>query len=319
MSRTYEYSHIPVMVAEVVELLAGVPPGVVLDGTAGGGGHARAVLDAAAQVSVLALDQDPDAVAASTAALAGYGGRARVVKARFDAASRVAGAAGASRLSGALFDLGVSSPQLDRPERGFSYWSDAPLDMRMDTSAPAGAGEVVNGWAQADLASLFAGHGETRFARRIAAAVVAARPIHTTAQLAEVVRAAIPAAARRHGGHPARRVFQAVRVAVNDELRILPGALDDVIDMLAPGGRLVVLSYHSGEDRVVKDRFARAATGDCTCPTALPCVCGAVPVARLLNRGARKPSPSEVAANPRAGSARLRAIEALDRPTQVHR
>lgn len=303
------FAHRPVMVDEVVELLAPVPPGVVVDATVGGGGHARAVLAACPQVRLVGVDQDADAVEAARLALSGFGDRASVRRARFDVLSSLVAEVGP--LSGVLFDLGVSSPQLDRGERGFSYRSEGPLDMRMDRTRPLDAAAVVNGWSQADLARLFAEHGETRFARRIARAVVLARPLRSTTELAEVVRAAIPAAARRQGGHPARRVFQAVRVAVNAELDILPAAIDAALAGLASGGRCVVISYHSGEDRVVKERFAAAATGGCVCPPGLPCVCGAVPSVRLLNRRARKPTPAEIASNRRAESARLRAAEAL--------
>lgn len=305
------FTHVPVMLDEVVASFAPVPAGVVLDGTAGGGGHAAALLAALPRLQVVALDQDPDAVAAATAALAPFGPRATVVRARFDRFAAVLDGLGVGVLAGALLDLGVSSPQLDRQERGFSYRADGPLDMRMDPDGPVRAADIVNGWEPAELARLFAANGEARFARRIAAAVVAARPLATTGELAEVVRAAIPAAARRTGGHPARRVFQALRVAVNDELGPLAGTLDGLIERLTPGGRLVVLAYHSGEDRIVKDRLRVAATGGCTCPPGLPCGCGAVPTARLVTRGARRPSDAELAANRRAESARLRVAERL--------
>jgi 16S rRNA (cytosine1402-N4)-methyltransferase len=299
------------MVAEVVDLLAAVPPGVVLDATVGGGGHARAILESHPQVQIVGLDQDPAAVAAAGAALGRFGDRARVVRSRFDRLEEVLDDLGVDRLSGALFDLGVSSVQLDVADRGFSYRADAPLDMRMDPDQPVTAADVVNGRNEADLVRLLAANGEGRFARRIVRAIVAARPLTTTGQLAEVVRSAIPAAARRTGGHPARRVFQAIRIAVNDELAVLPGALDAAVDRLAPGGRAVVLSYHSGEDRLVKEHFRTAATGGCICPPGLPCVCGATPTVRLLTRGARMPSAAEVAANRRSESARLRAVERL--------
>jgi 16S rRNA (cytosine1402-N4)-methyltransferase len=313
------FSHRPVMVAEVVELFAPVPAGVVLDGTVGGGGHARAVLAARPDLTVIGVDQDPAAVAAARSTLAGFGDRAIVVRARFDRLSEVLDGLDVELISGALFDLGVSSPQFDRPERGFSYRSDAPLDMRMDPDAPVRAADVVNATPEAELVRLFRANGEHRFARRIARAIVAARPLATTGQLADVVKAAIPAPARRTGGHPARRVFQAVRIAVNDELGVLPGAIDAAIERLTPGGRCVVLAYHSGEDRLVKDRFLTASTGGCTCPPGLPCVCGAVPAVRLLTRGARKPSAAEVEANPRAESARLRAVERLPRAEEPER
>ncbi len=304
------FAHLPVMLEEVIDIFAGVPEGVVLDATVGGGGHAVALLNAFPQLRVVGLDQDGEAVAAATSALAPFGARAAVIRARFDRLGTVLDELGVASLSGAIFDLGVSSPQLDRPERGFSYRFDGPLDMRMDRSQGLTAADVVNETGEAQLAWLFALHGETNFSRRIAAAIVEARPLTTTQQLADVVSSAVPAAARRRG-HPAKRVFQGLRAAVNSELEVLPLAIDAALERLAPGGRVVVLAYHSGEDRAVKQRLVYAATGGCTCPPDLPCVCGAVPVVRLLNRGARKPSAREVAANPRAESARLRAAEAL--------
>jgi len=305
------FGHRPVMVDEVVGLLAPGPAGTVVDATVGGGGHARALLDAADHLTVLGLDRDPVAVAAAASTLAPFGARARVRRSRFDRLREVAGEEGLEALSGVLFDLGVSSPQLDRAERGFSHRGEGPLDMRMDPDDERSAADVVNGLPEAELARLLRTYGDERHAGRIARAIVAARPLRTTAELAEVVRDAIPAPARRRGGHPARRTFQAVRIEVNAELAVLPGALDAAVDLLAPGGRCVVLAYHSGEDRIVKDRFRQAATGGCTCPPGLPCTCGAEPRVRLLKRGAWKPSAGEVAANPRAGSARLRAVEKL--------
>ena len=305
------FEHRPVMVDEVVALFAPVPSGPVVDATVGGGGHSRAILDAHPHLTVIGIDRDADALAAAADALAPYGDRVVLRHARFDAIADVVSASGVDQISGALFDLGVSSPQFDRPERGFSYRTEGPLDMRMDTGDERTAADVVNGYDEAELARLFADSGETRFARRIARAIVAARPVATTSALADVVKNAIPAAARRTGGHPARRVFQALRIEVNRELDMLGPALDAAIDLLGAGGRLVTLAYHSGEDRLVKDRFLSASTGDCVCPPTLPCVCGARPTVRLLTRGARKPSAAEVAANPRSESARLRAVEKL--------
>jgi 16S rRNA (cytosine1402-N4)-methyltransferase len=302
------------MLQEVTQLLIPVPDGVVLDATVGGGGHAAALLEARPGLQVVGLDQDPSAVAAAEDALATFERRAHLERARFDRFGEVLDHRGVGRLSGALFDLGVSSPQFDWPERGFSYRNDGPLDMRMDPAQPRTAADVVNQSSEGELARLFAANGEVRFARRIARAIIAARPLVTTRQLADVVRSAIPAPARRTGGHPARRTFQAIRIAVNDELLILPPVLDATLDRLAPAGRCVVLAYHSGEDRIVKERFRAAATGGCVCPPGLPCTCGAVPLVRLLFRGARKPSAEEVAVNPRAESARLRAVERLGAP-----
>jgi 16S rRNA (cytosine1402-N4)-methyltransferase len=213
-------------------------------------------------------------------------------------------------LSGVLFDLGVSSPQLDRAERGFSFRNDGPLDMRMDTTAPWSAADVVNGYAEDELARVIRQYGDERFSGRIARAIVAARPIESTADLAAIVTTAIPAATRRRGGHPATRTFQAIRIEVNRELEVLPTALDAAIEATRPGGRIAVLSYHSGEDRIAKDRL-RTATGACDCPPGLPCVCDAVQTVRLV-RAPKRPTEAERAANPRAASARLRAAERIE-------
>jgi 16S rRNA (cytosine1402-N4)-methyltransferase len=305
MSQAYE--HRPVMVAEVVELFAGVPPGTIVDATVGGGGHAAALLRSHPQLRVLAIDQDQEAVAAAAAALAPMGDRAVVRHACFDELGGLV----EGPVSGVLFDLGVSSAQLDDSGRGFSYRADGPLDMRMDRSRPRTAQDVVNTLPERRLAELFAQSGQRRFAGRIARAIVSARPLRTTGELAAAVRDAVPAPARRSGGHPARRVFQAVRIEVNSELDLLGPAIDAAIDLLVPGGRCVVLSYHSGEDRIVKERFVAASTGNCGCPPGLPCTCGARPKVRLLNRRARRPSPAEIESNRRADSARLRAVERL--------
>jgi 16S rRNA (cytosine1402-N4)-methyltransferase len=310
---THDFAHRPVMRDEVVEAFADVPAGWLVDATLGGAGHSTALLEAHPHLSVLGIDQDPVALAASGERLAQFGGRARTARARFDHLDEVVDAVldPDTLLSGVLFDLGVSSPQLDVADRGFSYRAEGPLDMRMDPEAPRTAADVVNGYPEERLAQVLRDLGDERFAGRIARAVVAARPIATTAQLAEVVRDAIPAPARRRGGHPAKRTFQAVRIEVNGELEILPGAIDAAVGRLAPGGRIAVLAYHSGEDRIVKARLREAETGGCICPPGLPCVCGAEPLVRLVRRGARKPSASEVEANPRAESARLRVAERL--------
>lgn len=308
------FEHRPVMVDEVVDLLGPVPAGTVVDATVGGGGHSRAILRAHPHLRIVGLDRDTDALAAAGATLAEFGDRTVVHHTRFDGLAAALDADGIGAISGALFDLGVSSPQFDRPERGFSYRGDAPLDMRMDRSeATRTAADLVNEASVTELAELFKANGETRFAGRIAKAILRERPVSTTGQLAEIVRDAIPAPARRTGGHPAKRVFQALRIAVNAELDVLPIALDAAIERLAPGGRLVVISYHSGEDRIVKERFLAAEGAGCTCPPRLPCVCGADErrTVRLLHRGARKPSTAEIEANPRAESARLRALEKL--------
>ena len=317
---TQTFAHEPVMLDEVVSLFGPVPAGVVVDGTAGGGGHAAGLLDAHAHLGVLALDRDPDAVAASELRLARFGRRAAVRGATFDRVEEVVRetasdpaswpqpSASSPTISGVLLDLGVSSPQLDRPERGFSYRFSAPLDMRMDRSGGPSAADLVNTATMDELSALFVANGEGRFARRIARAVVLARPVTTTSELAGIVERAVPAPARRRG-HPARRVFQALRIAVNDELGQLSRSLPVAMRLLVPAGRLVVISYHSGEDRLVKAAFAEAVAGGCTCPPGLPCVCGAVPEHDLVFRGSRKPSAAEVARNHRAESAKLRAIQ----------
>lgn len=312
---TRELRHEPVMLAEVVDLLTATPQGVVLDATLGGAGHAAALLQASNRHRVIGIDRDPAALEVAGRALAAFGGRAKTVRARFDQLGEVlASEAAGEPVAGVLFDLGVSSWQFDLPERGFSYRFEGPLDMRMDPDSPLSAHQVVNEWSPDELADLFVRNGEGRFARRIAAAIVAARPIATTAGLAEVVRNALPAAARRGGGHPAKRVFQAIRVEVNEEETQLPLALEQATAALAPGGRIVVISYHSGEDRTVKSFLAGAEAGWCTCPPGLPCVCGAEPLVRQVRRGAILPSKEEVARNRRAASARLRAAERLEAP-----
>ncbi|MGI8661649.1 MAG: 16S rRNA (cytosine(1402)-N(4))-methyltransferase RsmH [Acidimicrobiales bacterium] len=305
------FSHRPVMLDEVVETLRPVPPGWVVDATVGGGGHATAILRALPHLSLLGFDRDGDALAAAADALEPFASRVRLHRVRFDALEDVMEELHMEEISAAVFDLGVSSPQLDRPERGFSYRSDAPLDMRMDRRQQHSAADVVNDADEAELRRILRTFGDERHAHRIARAIVAARPVTTTGRLAEIVRGAIPAAARRRGGHPAKRTFQAIRIEVNGELEALPAALDAAIDRLTPGGRCAVLSYHSGEDRIVKDRFRRAATGGCTCPPGMPCACGALRAVRELRPLKRRPSAAEIAANRRAESAVLRAVEKL--------
>ena len=305
------YTHRPVMVDEVVDIFGPVPSGTVVDATVGGGGHAAAILAAVPHVSVLGLDRDADAITAATESLARFGERIELRQVRFDALADIMDELALQTISGALFDLGVSSPQFDRADRGFSYRFDAPLDMRMDQRQSRTAADIVNDADVDQLTRVLREYGDERYARRIARPVVAARPLHTTTELADVVRDAIPAPARRRGGHPAKRTFQALRIEVNDELAVLPGALDQAIDALAPGGRCAVISYHSGEDRIVKARFRDAATGGCTCPPGLPCQCGATPRVRELRPLKRRPVATEIADNPRSESAVLRAVEKL--------
>jgi len=305
------FRHRPVLAGEVVALFRPVPAGWLVDATLGGAGHARLLLEARPDCRLLGIDRDPVALAAAAEVLAPFGERVRLVHARFDALGTIMSELELSPVSGVLFDLGVSSPQLDRPERGFSYRHDGPLDMRMDPTEAWTAGDVVNGYSEGELVRVLRDHGDERFAERIARAIVTARPIESTAELAAIVRDAIPAPARRRGGHPAKRTFQAVRIEVNQELTVLPAALDDAVEVVQPGGRVVAIAYHSGEDRIVKERFRQHATGGCSCPPGLPCVCDAVQTVRLIRPGAWKPSAGEIAANPRSESARLRAVEKL--------
>jgi 16S rRNA (cytosine1402-N4)-methyltransferase len=284
------------MVEEVVGLLAPVPAGTVVDATVGAGGHAAALLDANPELTLLGLDRDTDAIAAAAERLRRFGDRVTLRHARFDRLTTTMHETGIDTAAGVLFDLGVSSPQLDEADRGFSYRHEGPLDMRMDRTQPLTAAGLLNEIDEVELARLLRELGDERFASRVARAIVAARPIRTTTELAEIVRSAIPAATRRTGGHPARRTFQAVRIAVNEELSILAPGIDAALEALAPGGRCVVLAYQSGEDRLVKASFRAAASEEQS-------------GFRLLKRGAWKPTPQEVAANPRSESARLRAIE----------
>jgi 16S rRNA (cytosine1402-N4)-methyltransferase len=309
--------HVPVMLDRVVALFEDCPDGILVDGTVGAGGHARALalarLRRFGSAHLLGLDRDPTALdlAERTLADLGDGVVIDLVRTRFDALAEVLDDRGIATVAGVLLDLGISSMHVDRAERGFSYRQDAPLDMRMDPALAVSAADVVNTWSVGELRRILRDYGEERFADRVARAVVAARPLRTTTELADVVKAAIPAPARRRGGHPATRTFQALRIAVNDELTALDAVLPAVIDRLAPGGIAVVLSYHSLEDRRVKRAFADAATG-CVCPPGLPvCGCGRTPLVEPLVRRSERPTEDEIAANPRAASARLRAVRKL--------
>lgn len=306
------FDHQPVMLDQILEVFASMNTGVFADLTLGGAGHSCAILQAHPEVSLLGIDQDSMALSAAEKVLrdSGLSERATLRRARFDSLSSVVTEEGIGSLAGVLFDLGVSSPQFDVPERGFSYRFDAPLDMRMDQTQDFSAHDVVNGYSQEQLVAMLRNNADERHAVRIAKAIIAVRPIHTTLQLSEVVSSAIPAPARRRGGHPAKRTFQAVRIEVNAELSILGGAVRDAISLLAPGARLAVLTYHSGEDRIVKSVMRSAETGDCTCPTGLPCGCGARPLVKRV-RISREASRTEINANPRASSARLRVVEKL--------
>lgn len=299
--------HRPVLAQQTLQMLQVQPGGIYVDGTAGGGGHSFAIASQLQGGRLIALDRDPDAIAQATARLQGL--PAQVIQANFADMAQVLAGLGIAEVDGILLDIGVSSHQLDAAERGFSYHKDAPLDMRMSQSGISAA-DLVNTESEQQLAQWFFSYGEEKFSRRIAAAIVKQRqqaPILTTAQLADIISAAVPAAARRDG-HPARRVFQALRIAVNDELGCLDRALDAAFDVLKVGGRLAVITFHSLEDRMVKQRFAALCTG-CTCPKDFPvCVCGKTPAAQSITRKAVAAEAEELEQNPRARSAKLRGV-----------
>jgi 16S rRNA (cytosine1402-N4)-methyltransferase len=308
--------HRPVLTERVLALLAPAlePPGSVLvDATLGRAGHAGALLARHPDLTLIGVDADDAAIEESGRLLAPYQDRARLVHAAFDQMSEILARLGVARVQGVLFDLGVSSPQLDDPARGFAYSYDAPLDMRMDRRQAITAADVVNTYPAARLARLLRDYGEERFARRIADAVVRERsksPLTSTMRLSQIVRDSIPAAARRSGGNPAKRTFQALRIEVNSELAALDRALPMALDALAVGGRIVVLAYHSLEDRAVKRALAARSVD--TTPPGLPVPLPAHrPQFRLLTRGAERPAAEELAANPRSASARLRAAERI--------
>jgi len=300
--------HTPVMVDDVVTALEPAAHGWIVDATFGGGGHSRALLDRFPHVRIVGIDRDPDALGQAPESE-----RLTVVRGNYrDIASILADRSLPDRVDGILFDLGVSSHQLDTAERGFSYRQSGPLDMRMGPDAGRTAGELINDAPMEELAGIFRRYGEERFARRIAEAVVDQRPFSDTVALASCIAEAVPAATRRKK-HPARRVFQALRIEVNDELSGISEALDGAIEHLDTDGRIVVMAYHSLEDRIVKRLFAdRSST--CVCPPDLPvCVCGAEPDVRVITRKPIKATDTEIAANPRSRSAVLRVAERMSR------
>lgn len=310
-----EFSHVSVLAEQCIQALAVKPGGIYVDATTGGGGHSLRIAEKLGpQGRLVCIDRDSEALAAAQKRLAAYLDRISFVKSNFAQIGQVLDGLGLAGADGVLFDLGVSSYQLDNSQRGFSYMVDAPLDMRMDRQQVLDARQVVNTYSQQQLRQLLWDYGEERYSGRIAAAIVRRReqkPIETTLELAEVIRGAIPPQGLREKQHPAKRSFQAIRIEVNGELKAVEQAVQDGIGLLNPGGRITVISFHSLEDRIVKQVFAQKAKG-CICPPEFPvCVCGRKPEIKPLHRGVILPSPEEMETNPRARSAKLRAAEKL--------
>ena len=306
-----EFCHTSVLFSQCMEGLAIRPEGIYLDGTAGGGGHSLGIARRLTTGRLIALDKDPDAVKAAGERLAGL--PARVVESDYADIPQVLDSLGIDKVDGILLDLGVSSYQLDTPERGFSYMADAPLDMRM-TQQGFSARDLVNQWDVSSIARALREFGEEKYALAIAKRIARAReqqPVETTGQLVEIIKSAIPPSARYEGGHPAKRTFQAIRIAVNSELDNLSRCLDTAFGRLAPGGRFAIITFHSLEDRMVKQKFAAYCKG-CVCPPDFPvCVCGHAPEGRLVNKKPIEPTEEEKERNSRSKSAKLRILEKL--------
>lgn len=306
-----EFRHMPVLLGQCIDGLAVRPDGIYVDGTAGGAGHSRAIAERLTTGRLIAVDKDPAALRTASERLAGL--PAQVVRGDFREIPAILDSLHIAVVDGILLDLGVSSHQLDTPERGFSYHNDAPLDMRMSGEGRS-ARDVVNDCPPEELSRIFRQYGEERYAGRIARGIERARekaPIETTGELVDIIKAAIPAAARREGGHPAKRVFQAIRIFINSELDSLHDVLENAFDRLALGGRFAIITFHSLEDRMVKQAFAGYCRG-CTCPPDFPvCVCGKVPRAKLITRKPLTAEPQELEENNRSRSAKLRIVEKL--------
>lgn len=309
-----EFSHQSVLLSESVDFLNIKSGGIYVDMTLGGGGHSLEILKRRADCRVIGIDRDGAAIKAASELLCEFGGRFTAARGNFKDILGILKELGTEKISGAIMDLGVSSHQLDAADRGFSYMKDAALDMRMDTRDKITAADIINGKAEAELSRIIREYGEERWAKRIAAYIVAARKIkriETTGELVDIIKSAVPAGARRDGPHPAKRTFQAVRIAVNNELNILKEAIRDVFSALERGGRLAVISFHSLEDRIVKTEFKELSAG-CICPRDFPiCACGLSPKARVITAKPVAPSGAEVLENPRSRSAKLRVAEKL--------
>lgn len=310
-----EFSHVSVLLGETIEYLHIKPDGTYVDGTLGGGGHAFEVCSRLSEKGhFIGIDQDAAAIAAAGERLSPFGDRVTIVRSNYCQMKNELHRLGVDKVDGIVLDLGVSSYQLDAAERGFSYREDAPLDMRMDQRQTKTAKDIVNGYSIEELYRVIRDYGEDKFARNIAKHIVAARevkPIETTFELAEIIKGAIPAKIRATGGHPAKQTFQAIRIELNQELEVLKNSLDDMIDLLNPGGRICVITFHSLEDRIVKTIF-KTNENPCTCPSNFPvCVCGKKPKGRNAVKKPVPPSPEEQEANPRSKSAKLRVFERI--------
>ena len=309
-----EFHHVSVLLDECIEGLNIRPDGIYVDGTLGGAGHSSQIAKRLTTGRLIGIDRDPVALKAASERLAPYSDRVTLVHSNFCEVASVLRDLGISGVDGILLDLGVSSPQLDDGQRGFSYMADAPLDMRMNNEDALSAEQVVNTWSQEELKRILYDYGEERYAPQIAAAICrrrAEKPIETTFELVDVIRSAMPAAALREKQHPAKRSFQAIRIAVNDELGAVEKVMVDAIDCLNPGGRLAIITFHSLEDRIVKNGMAAASKG-CTCPPNFPvCVCGKTPRVKLVSRKPIVSGSEELERNPRARSAKLRVCEKL--------
>lgn len=309
-----EFKHYSVMLTETVDALKFVPCGIYVDGTMGGGGHSHEILSRRDDTHLIGIDQDKEAIAAAAVRLAEFSGRFTQVNRNFSEIKSILAELGIEKIDGAVLDLGVSSYQLDNAERGFSYMHDAPLDMRMNRESEISAYEVVNNYPEEELTRIFYEYGEENWSKRVAEFIVKRRaesPIKTTGELVDIIKAAIPQKARQEGSHPAKRIFQAIRIEVNGELKILKKAVEDFLDVLKPGARLAVITFHSLEDRIVKQVFAEKAKG-CVCPPEFPvCVCGKKPEVKLITRKPKLPSAAELGENSRSKSAKLRIAEKI--------
>lgn len=309
-----EFHHISVLLNECIDNLNIRPDGIYVDGTMGGGGHSLEIAKRLTSGRLICIDQDPNAHEAAGKRLAEYKDRITFVRDNFGNIANILDSLGIEKIDGMLLDIGVSSHQLDEAERGFSYQQDAPLDMRMNPDRPFSAYDVVNGYDEDELDRVIFTYGEERWARRIAQFIVKERenkPIETTGELVDIIKKAVPKGARKDGPHPAKRTFQAIRIEVNGELEVLQRAIDDVAARLAVGGRLCIITFHSLEDRIVKEAF-RKQENPCICPPQFPvCVCGKKPLGRVITRKPILPSKEELEENPRSRSAKLRVLEGV--------